>query len=49
MLAAVDQPILVQRPDGSYDSTVRLPRLLHASGIGPVGWNAAVLTILRST
>lgn len=47
MLAAVDQPILVQRPDGSYDSTVRLPHVLHAPGIGPVGWNAAVLHILK--
>jgi len=48
MLLSVDQPILVQRPDGSYDPTVRLPHLLHAPGIGPVGWNASVLTILNA-
>ena len=48
MLLSVDQPILVQRPDGSYDPTVRLPHLLRAPGIGPVGWNASVLTILNA-
>ena len=46
LLAAVDQPILVQRPDGSYDSTVRLPRLIYAPGIGPAGWNTAILNVL---
>lgn len=46
MLAAVDQPILVQRPDGSYDPTVRLPRLIHAAGVGPAGWNTAILNVL---
>jgi mannosyl-3-phosphoglycerate phosphatase len=49
MLAAVDQPILVQRPDETYDATVQLPRLIHAPGIGPAGWNAAVITILKGT
>lgn len=47
MLVAVDQPILVQYPDGSYDSTMHLPHVIHAPGIGPVGWNAAVLALLK--
>jgi mannosyl-3-phosphoglycerate phosphatase len=47
MLAAVDQPILVQRPDGSYDPAVHMPNVIHAPGIGPVGWNAAILNILK--
>lgn len=47
MLTAVDQPILVQRADGTYDPTVYMPNLIHAPGIGPVGWNAAVLNILK--
>lgn len=47
MLAIADYPILVQRPDGRYDETMRLPRLLHADGIGPVGWNTAVLELLN--
>jgi len=46
MLAEVDCPILVQRPDGSYDSDVKLTNLIRASGIGPVGWNQAVLDFL---
>jgi mannosyl-3-phosphoglycerate phosphatase len=48
MLAAVDQPILVQQPEGSYDRAVQLPHLIHAPGIGPAGWNAAVLHVLKS-
>lgn len=47
MLNIVDRPILVQKPDGSYDSDVRLPNLLPAHGIGPVGWNWAVLSLLE--
>jgi mannosyl-3-phosphoglycerate phosphatase len=48
LLATVDQRILVQRPDGSYDPTVRLPDLIYAPGIGPVGWNTALLNVLES-
>ena len=47
LLAAVDQPILVQKPDGSYDLAGQLPHVRYAPGIGPSGWNAAVLTILK--
>jgi mannosyl-3-phosphoglycerate phosphatase len=46
MLAEVDIPILVQRPDGSYDPDVNLPALRRAAGIGPAGWNAALLDLL---
>lgn len=46
MLAAVDCPILVQRPDGSYDPGVQLANVIRAPGIGPAGWNQAVLEIL---
>jgi len=46
MLAEVDIPILVQRPDGSYDPAIDLPALRRAAGIGPAGWNAAVLKLL---
>lgn len=48
MLAVVDRPILVQKPDGSYDPRIVLPNLTHASGIGPVGWNQAILDLLRT-
>lgn len=46
LLAVVDHPILVQKPDGSFDPDVHLPQLIRAPGIGPVGWNAAILALL---
>ena len=47
MLAAVDRPILVQMPDGSHNDAIGLPNLERVEGIGPVGWNRAVLGILN--
>jgi mannosyl-3-phosphoglycerate phosphatase len=47
LLGVVDHPILVQRPDGSFDTEVLLPRLVRARGIGPQGWNDAVLQLLQ--
>ncbi len=49
MLAAVDEPILVQRGDGSYVSGFELPRLKLAPGPGPAGWNRAILSRLQGT
>lgn len=48
MLWAVDVPILVQRFDGSYDSTVKVPNLIRVEGIGPRGWRTAVLNLLSA-
>lgn len=47
MLKAVDYPILVQKPDGSYDPSVKLDNLILASGSGPLGWCDSVLKILN--
>jgi mannosyl-3-phosphoglycerate phosphatase len=47
MLSAVDRPILVQRPDGGYENAMALSGLERAEGIGPVGWNRAVLGLLK--
>lgn len=47
MLKAVDRPILVQKPDGSYDPDINLGNLHRAAGSGPIGWNKAVLAILQ--
>lgn len=49
LLAVVDVPVLVARPDGSHDETLRstLPHARLAAGVGPVGWNQAVLENLR--
>lgn len=46
LLAMVDYPILVQKPDGSYDPDIQLSGMIRAPGIGPVGWNEAVLKLL---
>jgi len=47
MLRAADHPVLVQRPDGSYDPDVKLPHLNLAPGIGPTGWCEAVFELLN--
>src|SRR5262245_27000815 len=47
LLAMVDYPILVQKPDGSYDPDIHLSRMIYANGVGPVGWNEAVLGLLE--
>ena len=46
LLAMVDYPILVQKPDGSYDPDIQLPGMIRAPGIGPVGWNEAILELI---
>jgi mannosyl-3-phosphoglycerate phosphatase len=45
MLQAVDIPVLVQKPDGTYESEITIS-VRHADGAGPVGWNKSVLEIL---
>ena len=49
MLAVVDRPILVPKPDGTYDPRIDLPHLVRAPGIGPIGWNRAVLALLAGS
>jgi mannosyl-3-phosphoglycerate phosphatase len=46
LLASVDRPILVQKPDGSYEPAIQIPHLIRAPGIGPAGWNGALLKLL---
>ena len=46
MLRVVDHPVLIPRPDGSHDPGIQLSNLTRAEGIGPVGWNHAVLTLV---
>jgi len=48
LLAIVDYPILVQKPDGSYDPDIHIPGMTRAPGIGPIGWNHAVRELLAS-
>ena len=48
MLAAVDLPILVQKPDGNYDEGVArmLPAVQRSPRPGPSGWNVSVSHLL---
>ena len=47
MLRRVDYPIVVQKPDATYEPQIDLPHLVRAEGIGPVGWNRTVLHLLK--
>ncbi|MGE3154417.1 MAG: HAD-IIB family hydrolase [Nitrospiraceae bacterium] len=47
MLRVVDHPVLIARSDGSYDPNIQLSNLLRAEGIGPAGWNRAVLAVVQ--
>jgi len=46
MLQAVDYPVLVKKPDGSYDPNITLENLILSPGIGPEGWNLSILELL---
>jgi mannosyl-3-phosphoglycerate phosphatase len=48
MLAMVDRPVLVARPDGSH-AQLELPGLARQALPGPAGWSAAVLAVLAET
>lgn len=43
MLEVVDYPILVKKPDGSYDPSIQLDNLILAPESGPKGWCQAML------
>ena len=47
MLKVVDYAILVQKPDRSYDPSVKVDNLILASGNGPSGWRDALLKLLN--
>lgn len=47
MLAQADVKIVVPHPDGRHDSRIDLPGLKRVEGIGPEGWNKAVLDLLK--
>jgi mannosyl-3-phosphoglycerate phosphatase len=46
MLESVDFPVLVQKQDGTYDPQVDIPNLTRVDGIGPEGWNRAILEFM---
>lgn len=50
MLKTVDVPVIVQRPTGRWDGWLmdHLPQARMAPGIGPQGWNRAILDLLQT-
>lgn len=48
MLEKVDYPIIVQKNNGNYDPNIKVKNIIRANGIGPLGWNNAIMKILRS-
>jgi mannosyl-3-phosphoglycerate phosphatase len=46
LLENVDFPVLVQKPGGHYEASIRLDNLVLAPGEGPIGWSAAVLDLV---
>lgn len=46
LLREVDRPVLVRKEDGSYDERIDIPSLVRANGVGPSGWNRAVLDLV---
>ncbi len=47
MLKGVDYPVLVQKQDGCYEDNIVADNLICAEGVGPAGWNRAVLTLIE--
>ncbi len=48
MLRSVDYPVVVRKKNGEYDRRIRVRNLIRADGIGPEGWNRAVIKLLES-
>ena len=46
MLNEVDIPIVIQKPDGTYDTLMTNPKFIKANGIGPEGWNNSMLSLI---
>jgi mannosyl-3-phosphoglycerate phosphatase len=49
MLQRADYPVVIQKQDGSYNSEVisRVKGCIKSGGVGPAGWNRAVLKLLH--
>lgn len=48
MLEAVDIPILVQKPDGSFEENISTSNLTYSTGAGPAGWNSSILKLFMN-
>ncbi len=47
MLETADHAIIVKKPDGTYNPLLLGKGFIEADGIGPEGWNMAVLALLN--
>jgi len=45
-LFAVDRPVLVKKESGMHDARIDIPGLVRTEGIGPAGWNEAVMSVI---
>jgi len=48
MLEAVDKAFLVKKELGNYEERIKVEDIIYVDGIGPVGWNKAVLGLLSN-
>ena len=48
MLEVVDKAFLVRKEAGNYEERLKVEGLAYADGIGPVGWNKAVLSLFNN-
>ena len=46
-LLAVDRPVLVKKESGRHDGRIKIPGMVRTEGIGPAGWNEAVMRLIR--
>lgn len=47
MLKAVDMPVLVKKTNGNHQQGIKMDNLMLTDGIGPAGWQEAILKILK--
>lgn len=45
-LLAVDRPVLVKKGSGRHDDRINIPNLVRTEGVGPAGWNEAIVEML---
>jgi hypothetical protein len=48
-LEVVDKAFLVKKEAGNYEERIMVEGLAYADGIGPVGWNKAVLGLFNNS
>jgi mannosyl-3-phosphoglycerate phosphatase len=49
MLLVVDNPVIIQKPDGSHITLTERPDAILTDQPGPAGWNQAVLRLLEQS